>query len=104
MTDYLFVYHGGAAPTSQEEGEKAMKAWMNWFGAMGEAVVVPGNPVGQSMTVTPSGVTDDGGANPASGYTVVKADSIEAAIEMAKGCPMVGDGSGSVEVAPIIEM
>ena len=29
---------------------------------------------------------------------------IDAAIEMAKGCPMVKDGSGSIEVAPIIEM
>ncbi|WP_158965779.1 YciI family protein [Chachezhania sediminis] len=104
MTDYLFVYHGGAVPRTPEEGQKAMEAWGDWFGALGDALVIPGNAVGASRTVTSSGVTDDGGPNPASGFTVVKADSLEAAIEMAKGCPMVIDGSGSVEVAPIIEM
>ncbi len=31
-------------------------------------------------------------------------DTIEAACEMAKGCPMVKDGSGSVEVAQVHEM
>ena len=56
------------------------------------------------MTVTAHGVAEDGGANPISGYTIVRADTAEAACKMAKGCPMVADGSGSVEVAPIIVM
>ncbi|GGX39461.1 hypothetical protein GCM10007385_03110 [Tateyamaria omphalii] len=71
---------------------------------MGAAVVNGGNPVGQSMTVTAGGVAGDGGANPISGYTIVRADTLEAACELAKGCPMVADGTGSVEVAPIVEM
>ncbi|WP_299047880.1 YciI family protein [uncultured Tateyamaria sp.] len=104
MPDFIFAYHGGTIPETQEEGEKAMAAWGKWFEDMGENVVNGGNPVGQSMTVTASGVTQDGGANPISGYTVVRADTPEAACEMARGCPMVADGSGSVEVAPIIEM
>jgi len=49
-------------------------------------------------------VADDGGANPISGYTVISADSIEAATELAKGCPMVVNGNGSVEVAEAVEM
>ena len=71
---------------------------------MGPQIVNPGNPVGMSKTVSGDGVADNGGANPLSGFTVVRADDIDAACKMAQGCPMVADGTGSVEVAPIIEM
>ena len=104
MPQFIYVYHGGKTPETPEEGAKEMALWEAWFGEMGEAVAIPGNPVGQSKTVSASGVEDHGGANPASGFTVVDAPDIDAAIEMAKGCPMVKDGSGSIEVAPIIEM
>jgi hypothetical protein len=67
-----------------------------------DAVVNPGAPVGMSKTVSSGGVADDGGSNPLSGYTVVKADSIEAAIEMAKGCPHLDHGT--IEVAPLMDM
>ena len=104
MPEFIFAYHGGTIPETPEEGEKAMAAWGQWFEEMGEAVVNGGNPVGQSMTVTASGVAGDGGANPISGFSIVSAESPEAACEMARGCPMVADGTGSVEVAPLIEM
>ncbi|WP_170364196.1 YciI family protein [Ruegeria arenilitoris] len=104
MPQYLFVYHGGTTPTDPAEIEATMAAWGAWFQNMGPALEIPGNPVGQSHTVSADGVADNGGPNPASGFTVVKADSIEAATEMAKGCPMVVNGSGSVEVAEIHEI
>ncbi len=104
MPQYLFVYHGGHTPTDPAEVEATMAAWGAWFQNMGEALDIPGNPVGQSYTVSISGVVDNGGANPASGFTVIKADSIDAATEMAKGCPMVVNGSGSVEVAEVHEI
>lgn len=104
MPDYIFAYHGGGMPETPEEGAKMMEAWNTWYGNMGEAVVNPGAPVGMSKTVGKAGVADDGGANPLSGFTVVRADSIDAACEMAKGCPMVADGSGTVEVAEVVEM
>lgn len=104
MGKYLFVYHGGHAPEGEEERQSVMDAWMGWFGAMGDAVIEPGNPVMQSYTVSTDGVAQDGGANPTSGYTIVQAATIEAACDMAKGCPMVSNGTGSVEVAEIHEM
>ncbi|MBE1204634.1 YciI family protein [Aminobacter carboxidus] len=104
MAKFLFVYHGGAMPQSEEEGAKVMKAWMDWFGALGAAVVDGGNPVGKSQTVAANGtVTNDGGANPVSGYSVVDAKDPADAARIAKGCPILVAG-GSVEVAPIIEM
>ncbi|MEP1201683.1 hypothetical protein [Tateyamaria sp.] len=104
MPKFVFAYHGGGMPETPEEGARMMAAWNDWYAAMGEAVVDGGAPVGQSMTVSQGGVTGDGGANPLSGYTVVQADTIDAACEMANGCPMIADGSGTVEVAPVIDM
>jgi hypothetical protein len=102
MPEFIFAYHGGKRPDTPEEGQKEMEKWGAWFAGMGDAVVNPGNPVGQSWTVSGDGVRQDGGANPLSGFTVVKAANIEAAAEMAKGCPIVD--TGSVEVAEIMEM
>lgn len=104
MPEFLFAYHGGKTPESDEEGAKVMAAWSNWFEEMGKSVVNPGNPVGMSKTVMAQGVEDTGGANPVSGYSVVSADDIDTAIDMAKGCPMVKDGSGSIEVAEVHQM
>lgn len=103
MPKFLFVYHGGSKPSSPEEGEKVVGEWVSWIGGHGPTFVDGGNPVGMSKTVTASGIADDGGANPVSGYGIVTAKSIDAAAEIAKGCPIHKAG-GSVEVAEIMEM
>jgi len=104
MTQYLFTYHGGHTPESPEEGQKVMAEWQAWFAEMGDAVAVPGAPVGTSCTVSGSGVADGGGANPVTGYTVVTAGDMDGATAMAKGCPMVKNGDGSVVVSEVMEM
>ncbi|WP_147126488.1 hypothetical protein [Shimia ponticola] len=105
MPKFLFVYHGGKTPDTPEEGQKAMEAWDAWYTGIGaDNVADYGNPVGKSHTVSPSGHTEDGGANPASGYSIISAADHKAACDIAAKNPMVMDGSGSVEVAPIIEM
>jgi len=104
MPRFMFVYHGGKMPETPEEGERVMAAWNAWYGSMGDAVTEGGGPAGQSHTVSASGVAEDGGANPVSGLTIVEAADHAAACEMAKGCPMVHDGSGNVEVAEIVQM
>ena len=103
MAQFMFAYHGGSAPETPEEGEKVMAQWMSWMNGIGDAFVNKGNPVGMSKTVSADGVADDGGSNPLSGFGIVEADSIDAAVEMAKGCPIILDG-GTVEVAQIHEM
>ncbi len=104
MPKFIFAYHGGGRPETEEEGAKVMAAWQAWLGGMGEHCVDMGNPVGMSKTVSAGGVADDGGSNPLSGYSIVEAADIDAAIGMAKGCPILDGGSGTVEVAPIMEM
>lgn len=104
MPNFIFAYHGGTTPTDPAEIERVMGEWGAWFEAMGTSVVNPGNPVGKSSTVFGDRIEDNGGANPLSGYTVVSAETMDDAARMAQGCPMVKDGSGSVEVAEIHEM
>jgi len=103
MSRYLFVYHGGGMPETEEEGMKAMQAWMQWFELVGDKVIDAGNPVGQSSTVQSDGsVRHDGGANPATGYGVFEAASLDEALAIARGCPILASG-GSVEVAETFE-
>lgn len=103
MQKFLFAYHGGKQFESKEEGMAHMKNWMAWSGGLGDAVVDPGMPVGASKTVSQDGVADDGGSNPLTGITVVQAENIEQALEMAKSCPHVTIG-GTIEVAPAMNM
>ena len=98
MANYLLVYHGGRMPESPEEGAKIMQAWTDWFGVLGGALVDGGNPVSQVRTIASNGSVSNGGVNPSSGYSVIKADSLDAAVAMAKGCPVLGGGA-SIEVA-----
>ena len=104
MPKFLLAYHGGGMPETPEEGEKVMAAWGKWMNDHASSFKDPGAPVGASKTVSPSGTADGGGSNPTSGYTIVTADSIDAACKIASSNPMVEDGSGSVEVAEIIHM
>ncbi len=101
MSNYVFAYHGGKKPESPEEGAKHMAKWQAWVGGLGDAMVNPGTPLGMSKTVSSGGVSDDGGSNPLVGFSIVKAVSMDAALEMAKGYPHLG--IGTVEVVEMME-
>jgi len=103
MANYLLIYHGGSAP-SDEEREAETARWTHWFTGMGSATVDRGNPVAQTKTIASDGsATDGGGANPATGYSILSADSLDGAVELAKGCPHLRS-RGSVEVAEIFNV
>ena len=104
MPKFMFIYHGGSAPESPEEGEKVMAAWDAWMSGMGDALLDGGNPAGASMTLTASGVTEGGGSNPVSGYTLVQAASMQDAIELGRGFPILNDAQGSIEIAEALDM
>ena len=104
MPKYLFSYHGGGMPDSEEEQAKHMAAWGEWMGANGAAFVDMGAPVGAQMTVTQGGATDGGGANPVGGYGIIEAADMAAACAIAKGCPVVTLSGGSVEVGETFEI
>lgn len=96
MANYLLVYHGGSMPESPEEGARVMQAWTGWFAAIGDALVDGGNPASQTKNIAANGSVSDVSGGP-SGYSIIKADSIDAAVGIAKGCPVL-QGGASIEV------
>ena len=55
MPHFLFAYHGGKTPETQEDTDREIGRWRGWFDHMGAAIVDPGNPVGMSKTVSAAG-------------------------------------------------
>lgn len=103
MPNFILAYHGGEKPETPEQGEEHMAKWKAWVDDLGESLINPGTPLGQSKTVSASGVTNDGGSNPINGYSILKADNIDAAVAMVKSCPVTEMG-GTIEVAEMFEM
>ncbi|MDQ6691578.1 MAG: YciI family protein [Candidatus Dormibacteraeota bacterium] len=93
MANFLLLYEGGKMPESQTEQAKVMDAWGAWFGQLGDAVVDGGNPfTPAAKTISSDGTVRDG-AGSASGYSVIKAGSLDEAVAKAKGCPVLAGGA-----------
>ncbi|MEE9432704.1 MAG: hypothetical protein V3V15_00510 [Sphingorhabdus sp.] len=103
MPKFVLAYHGGPTTMTAEEGQQHMQNWKAWMDSLGDAVVDRGVPVGKSKTVSTDGVTDDGGSNPLSGFTILQADDMDGALEMVIGSPHVNVG-GTIEIAPAMDM
>jgi hypothetical protein len=97
MANYLLAYTGGAMAQTDAEREAAMAAWGQWFQALGAAVVDAGAPFGPSAAVDPGGTNGGAPATGLTGYSILTADSLAAATELAKGCPVFANG-GKVDV------
>ncbi len=113
MANFLFVYWGGnddRADISPEQMQQIMQKWATWIGeAMKKGWMLdPGDALTpEGKVVHPKNVVTDGPFAEAKeiigGYSIVKADSIGAAAELAKGCPGLLTG-GKVEVRPLAGM
>jgi len=99
MADFVLLYTGGSMPETEEAQAKVMQAWDAWFGTIGGALKDGGNPfTPAARTVGADGSVSDEAPGPLhTGYTIVTADSLEAATEVAKGCPVL-QGGASVTV------
>lgn len=92
VANYLLTYHGeGGMPTSDEERAATMAKWGAWYGKLGDAVVDPGNPTTRAKAISPDGSVMDATSNP-TGYTVIRADGLDQAVELSKGCPVLEIG------------
>jgi len=87
MKKYLFVVYGPHAD-SADEMSAGMAAMAAWYGSLGSALIDPGAPFTAARTVSAQGTGDAIGPN-ATGYNLVQAESLEAAAELAAGCPLV---------------
>jgi hypothetical protein len=93
VSTYVLSFRGKSDRTSDPDQEAA---WGQWFGEIGASIVDFGNRVGRATTL--------GEAAPntvLTGYVLIRADSYDAAVAVAKGCPGLAHG-GSVEVGETV--
>ena len=101
MANFVLLYTGGSAGTSPAERDKVMQAWGAWFGKLGDRIVDMGNPFAERSKNLSNGSVHEGAVGtPATGYSIVKADSLDGATELAKGCPVLQSG-GKITVYEI---
>ncbi len=96
MADYLLLFDGGEMPATDEERAAVMQAWTDWFTTLGGALKDDGNPFtpGAAKTISGDGSVSNGGIAPAaSGYSIIRADSLDQAVDLAKGCPVLQGGA-----------
>lgn len=101
MATFLFTYRGqpGAAQAldalDASTRQARLDAWYAWFGSLGAQVLDMGQPVSAVRSLGRSGSGTEIG-----GYSLVTADSLDAAVALAEGCPALENGGG-IEVAEL---
>ena len=103
MPRYCITYLGGDRPSSPAEGKQHMAKYMDWLSSLGNSAVSPANPLKNTTTVHSDGSVTSGGLTSMSGFTIIEADSMEAALSIAKSCPFLEVG-GSLEVSELMQM
>jgi hypothetical protein len=113
MKDFLLLFRNDMTPMSKrspEEMQESMKLWMDWIGGIaaqnklvdrGNKLEYDGKVMQSNQVVTDGPYTEI--KEVLGGYTVVRAESLEEATELAKGCPILGMG-GNVEIRQIATM
>jgi hypothetical protein len=100
MKKFLITYHGSGMPSNPDpEMMKQVKAAFGaWLGEAGNAVVDPGAPirtVGQVAKGTATPQVEIGG------YTILQAESLDAAKAILSKHPFVGRG-GTLQISEVL--
>ena len=101
MSKFFLAFRGGM-PKTPEDGQRMMEDWNAWVAALGPAMLDPGAGFGKSRLLTGPG-TEAPAAGALSGYSIIDAEDIDAALAIAAKCPIFSLG-GTIEVAPCIQM
>jgi hypothetical protein len=113
MKDFLLVFRSDnpvQLQLSPDEMQAILKLWMDWIGGIAaqNKLVDRGNRLSPTGKVVRQGnVVTDGPYTETKefigGYTIIKTDSYDEAVELSKGCPIIKFG-GNVEVREILPM
>lgn len=99
MAKYMMIYKGEAtdmADMTEEEGAAVMAKWGVWMEKVGSALADVGTPFGPGTSIVDDGTT--GAATGLTGYSIVEADSLEHASQLADGHPYLSEGAGNYSV------
>lgn len=105
MAQYMVLYSGGPGMgMDPDERNRIMGEWGAWYGKMGNAIVDGGAPFGDAKSLSGNGVQDGAlGDMPATGYTIVEADSLEMAAKACEDHPHL-KYDGQIQVFTCIDM
>jgi len=111
MTEFVFLYRGGARDRSPEQMQQMMQKWMGWMKELGAKGHLKdrGQPLeraGKLVQAKQKTVTDGPFAETkdvVGGYTLIEAADLSEAVELSKGCPIF-EVDGAVEVRPVMKM
>ena len=110
MEEYALImrHEDGTKIASPEQMQEWMKQTMDWIGgiaAQNKFVGGTGLPFADAKVVWHNNVVTNGPfgeiKETIGGFITVKADSVEEAVEFAKGCPVLQGEGNSVEVRKI---
>jgi len=92
MPTYVLTYR---TQKDYRGSPESMNAWNSWFKELGDSVRERGNPVFARAQLGALATDSVLG-----GYSLVEAANLDAAVEMAKTCPILASGGG-VEVGEL---
>ena len=101
MSEYLLVYYGRMIGTTHDAGVAQM-TWGAWFSSLGKSLVTL-RATGSGKMVTSAGTRTITEEQMATGYAVIRAGSLEAAVRLAEKAPGVSQGM-KIAVFPLAEM
>ena len=106
MANFVLLFNGGGMPETEAEQAAALQAWGAWYAELGSAVVDGGAPLSPlAKSIASDGAVGDGPiGTPVSGYTILAADSLEAAVVMAKSCPILSGYGGQISIYEAMSM
>ena len=114
MKEFILIFRDSAKSgyqPSPAEMQEVMTQWMDWMGSIAAQgkLANPGNRLSSqgAKTVKPGHVVTDGPYTEIkefiNGYIIVKTETLDEAVELAGGCPILNVG-GNVEVRTIVTM
>jgi len=95
MKNYVILYH---VEQTIPDTEEMNMAWGAWFESIAEHTVDAGNPFDGSSEAKIKNGEVTMKADDTAGYTVIKAESLQAAIELAKDCPFANHADAWIGV------
>jgi hypothetical protein len=108
MPKYVVLYTAPVSASAQMENNdpamaaEVMKAWNDWSAKVGKGMVDLGLPLGNGRKVTAQGSSDAG--TDVAGYSILTADSADAAVKLVDGHPHLQMPGAAIEVYEALEI
>jgi hypothetical protein len=100
MQKFILHYYMTTPPAYQAEGAALQQKWQEWMHTHATNLIEPQNPFSNKKRVSKSGTSDADGAP--MGYSILQAETLEAAINIVQSCPFMD--MGHMDVCQIMDM